>query len=302
VVNNETKRNGTITPTAAMTPGIPSEVSMRLGEGDLDVVRGVLTLPGIVGFACLDRIVPLQVYSWDSDLVIQKSEQFVNNVTQVLRSMPSEFYQLEFGFGSYSVGLRRFVTGDAIALVMQAGMDLQGEEARLAAFCQVMMQNRSGVLAEIESHQLMRQRMRQGMRQGNITGDASIAQVTVDAGPSVPRSLMIHSFNRLAEIAGRYLGSAIMVRHLHRSRPRVACLESVTIDRAGKLAMPAEMSGAEMSGIEGLTPEQRSAFTMWVQEFVQHCSKIIRNFDRMARQEGLTEEEIAVLFPEPQEC
>lgn len=264
---------------------------MRLGEVDLDVVRGVLTLPGIVGFACLDRVVPLQVYGWDSDLVIQKSEQFVNNVTQVLRSMPSEFYQLEFGFGSYSVGLRRFVTGDAIALVMQAGMDLQGEEARLAAFCRVMMQNRSGVLAEIESHQLM--------MQGNITGDASIAQVTVDAGSSVSRSLMIHSFNRLAEIAGRYLGSAIMVRHLQRSRPLVACLESVTIDRTGKLAMPVEMSGAEMSEIGGLTPEQRSAFTMWVQEFVQHCSKIIRNFDRMARQEGLTEEEIAVLFPEP---
>ncbi len=269
---------------------------MRLGEVDLDVVRGVLTLPGIVGFACLDRIVPLQVYGWDSELVIQKSERFVKSVTQILQSMPSEFYQWEFGFGSYSVGLRRFVTGDAIALVMQAGMDLQGEEKRLAAFCRVMMQNRSAVLAEIQAHQQM--------MQGISTGEASIALEPVNSEPSIPRSLMIHSFNRLTEIAGRYLGSAIMVRHLQRSRPLVACLESVTIDRKGQLAMPAEMSGAEMSGaemsgIEGLTTEQRSAFTLWVQEFVQHCSKIIRNFDTMARQEGLTEEEIAVLFPEP---
>ncbi len=267
---------------------------MGLGDGDQSVVRGVLTLPGIVGLACLDRVRPIQVYCWDRGLAIQNPDVFVTSVTRVLQSMPSEFYQLEFAFGTYCVTLRRFITGDAIALITQTSVDLQAEERGLAAFCRVMMDHRSAVLAEIQVHQQMMQEI--------FGGQGLVSQ---SDGSGVSRSVMIQAFNRLAEIAGRYLGTAIMARHLTRSRPLVACLDGVTIDRRGKLEMPAnpqtqtsstQTSSTHKSGLDELTNEQRSAFSMWIQEFTQQCSKIIRNFDTLVRQEGLTEEEITILF------
>ena len=276
MVNNDIKRNGTIEPTVA----IPSLTT--LNPTDDDIVQAVLTLPGIVGLAFLDRAIqlqiPLQVYGWDSGLEIQRSGVFVASVTQVLRSMPSEFYQLEFGFGSYRVALRRFVTGDAVALVMQAGQDWTGDEPRVAAFCRVAMESRSAVVALVEAHQQ------------RILGDG-----VADDVPRVARAVFLAAFNRLTEIAGRYLGTTIAVRHLSRSQPMVDCLAGVSIDRSGRIVMKPSTPDSALDSLM-LTPDQRLAFLVWIEEFVKQCSKIIRNFDVLAQKEGLTEEEHKLLF------
>ena len=281
MVNNEIKRNGAIEQ-APIEPIVAIPSLTTLNSTDEDIVQAVLTLPGIVGLAFLDRAIqlqiPLQVYGWDSGLEIQRSEVFVASVTQVLRSMPSEFYQLEFGFGSYRVALRRFVTGDAMALVMQAGADLTDEEPRVAAFCRVAMESRSAVLLMIEAHQ---QRV--------------LGTGVVDEVPRVNRAVFLAAFNRLTEIAGRYLGTTIAVRHLSRSQPMVDCLTGVTIDRSGQIVMNLSPLDSALDSLM-LTPDQRLAFLVWIEEFVTQCSKIIRNFDVLAQKEGLTEDEHKLLF------
>ena len=278
MVNNETTRNVAI-EAAAVEPSVAIPSLTTLNPADEDIVQAVLTLPGIVGLAFLDRAIqlqiPLQVYGWDSGLEIQRSGVFVVSVTQVLRSMPPEFYQLEFGFGSYRVALRRFVTGDAMALVMQAGRDLTDEEPQVAAFCRVAMEFRSAVLLMIEAHQQ------------RILGTG--------VADGVPRSAFLAAFNRLTEIAGRYLGATIAVRHLSRSQPMVDCLAGVSIDRSGQIVMKPSAPDSALDSLM-LTPDQRLAFLVWIEEFVTQCSKIIRNFDVLAQKEGLTEDEHKLLF------
>lgn len=281
MVNNEVKRNGE-TEQAPVNPTVAIPSPMTLNPTDEEVVHSVLTLPGIVGLAFLDRTIPLQiplqVYGWDARLEIQRSEVFVASVTQVLRSMPPEYYQLEFGFGSYRVALRRFVTGDAMALVMQAGADLTDEEPRVAAFCRVAMESRSSVLLMIEAHQQ------------RILGNEVADDMT-----RVARAVFLAAFNRLTEIAGRYLGATVVVRHLNRSQPLVDCLAGVRIDRSGQIVMkPSALDSGSDSVM--LTSDQRLAFLAWIEEFVKQCSKIIRNFDGLAQKEGLTEEEHKLLF------
>ena len=281
MVNNEIRRNGEIEP-AAIKPTVAIPSPTTLNPTDEAIVQAVLTLPGIVGLAFLDRAIPLQiplqVYGWDSGLEIQRSGIFVASVTQVLRSMPPEFYQLEFGFGSYRVALRRFVTGDAMALVMQAGKDLTDDESRVAAFCGVAMESRSAVLLMIEAHQQ------------RILGTG-----VMDDVPRVARAVFLAAFNRLTEIAGRYLGATIAVRHLSRSQPMVDCLAGVSIDRLGQIVMKTSAPDSMVDALM-LTPDQRLAFLVWIEEFVKQCSKIIRNFDVLAQKEGLTEEEHKLLF------
>ena len=280
-MNNEIRRNGEIGP-AAIKSTVATPSLATLNSTDEDIVQAVLTLPGIVGLTFLDRAIPLQiplqVYGWDSGLEIQRSGIFVASVTQVLRSMPPEFYQLEFGFGSYRVALRRFVTGDAMALVMQAGKDLTDDEPRVAAFCRVAMESRSAVLLMIEAHQQ------------RILGTG-----VMDDVPRVARAVFLAAFNRLTEIAGRYLGATIAVRHLSRSQPMVDCLAGVSIDRSGQIVMKPSAPDSALDSLM-LTPDQRLAFLVWIEEFVKQCSKIIRNFDVLAQKEGLTEEEHKLLF------
>ncbi len=280
-MNNEIRRNGEIGP-AAIKSTVATPSLATLNSTDEDIVQAVLTLPGIVGLTFLDRAIPLQiplqVYGWDSGLEIQRSGIFVASVTQVLRSMPPEFYQLEFGFGSYRVALRRFVTGDAMALVMQAGKDLTDDEPRVAAFCRVAMESRSAVLLMIEAHQQ------------RILGTG-----VMDDVPRVARAVFLAAFNRLTEIAGRYLGATIAVRHLSRSQPMVDCLAGVSIDRSGQIVMKPSAPDSALDPLM-LTPDQRLAFLVWIEEFVKQCSKIIRNFDVLAQKEGLTEEEHKLLF------
>ena len=281
MVNNEVKLNGaTEQVPIEQTVAIPSLTTLT--SADEKIVHAVLTLPGIVGLAFLDQTIslqsPLQVYGWDAGLEIRRSGVFVASVTQVLRSMPTEFYQLEFGFGSYRVLLRRFGTGDAMALVMQAGKDWMDEEPQLAAFCRVAMESRSAVLLMIEAHQ-------QRILETGVADDV----------PRVDRSVFLAAFNRLTEIAGRYLGTTIAVRHLSRSQPMVDCLTGVTIDRSGRIVMNPSTLDSALDSLM-LTPDQRLAFLVWIEEFVKQCSKIIRNFDVLAQKEGLTEEEYKLLF------
>ena len=281
MVNNEVKLNGaTEQVPIEQTVAIPSLTTLT--SADEKIVHAVLTLPGIVGLAFLDQTIslqsPLQVYGWDAGLEIRRSGVFVASVTQVLRSMPTEFYQLEFGFGSYRVLLRRFGTGDAMALVMQAGKDWMDEEPQLAAFCRVAMESRSAVLLMIEAHQ-------QRILETGVADDV----------PRVDRSVFLAAFNRLTEIAGRYLGATIAVRHLSRSQPMVDCLTGVTIDRSGRIVMNPSTLDSALDSLM-LTPDQRLAFLVWIEEFVKQCSKIIRNFDVLAQKEGLTEEEYKLLF------
>ena len=281
MVNNEVKLNGA-TEQAPIEQTVAILSLTTLTSADENIVNAVLTLPGIVGLAFLDQAIPLQsplqVYGWDAGLEIRRSGVFVASVTQVLRSMPSEFYQLEFGFGSYRVALRRFVTGDAMALVMQAGADLTDEEPRVAAFCRVAMESRSAVLLMIEAHQ-------QRILETGVADDV----------PRVDRSVFLAAFNRLTEIAGRYLGATIAVRHLSRSQPMVDCLTVVTIDRSGRIVMNPSTLDSALDSLM-LTPDQRLAFLVWIEEFVKQCSKIIRNFDVLAQKEGLTEDEHKLLF------
>ena len=281
MVNNEVKLNGaTEQVPIEQTVAIPSLTTLT--SADEKIVHAVLTLPGIVGLAFLDQTIslqsPLQVYGWDAGLEIRRSGVFVASVTQVLRSMPTEFYQLEFGFGSYRVLLRRFGTGDAMALVMQAGKDWMDEEPQLAAFCRVAMESRSAVLLMIEAHQ-----------------HRILETGVADDVPRVDRSVFLAAFNRLTEIAGRYLGATIAVRHLSRSQPIVDCLTGVTIDRSGRIVMNPSTLDSALDSLM-LTPDQRLAFLVWIEEFVKQCSKIIRNFDVLAQKEGLTEEEYKLLF------
>lgn len=281
MVNNEVKLNGA-TEQAPIEQTVAIPPLTTLTSADENIVHAVLTLPGIVGLAFLDRTIPLQspiqVYGWDAGLEIRRSGGFVASVTQVLRSMPTEFYQLEFGFGSYRVLLRRFGTGDAMALVRQAGKDWMDEEPQLAAFCRVAMESRSAVLLMIEAHQ-------QRILETGVADDV----------PRVDRSVFLAAFNRLTEIAGRYLGATIAVRHLSRSQPMVDCLTGVTIDRSGRIVMNPSTLDSALDSLM-LTPDQRLAFLVWIEEFVKQCSKIIRNFDVLAQKEGLTEEEYKLLF------
>jgi hypothetical protein len=287
VVNNETKRNG--------IPATQPEPAIELNAIDRDVLWCVLTLPGIVGLTFLDRGMPFQVFSWDTEFTMQQPEIFITSVTQVLQSMPTTFYQLEFGFGSYHICLRRFITGDAIAFVLRSGIDLQDYELNLAAFCRLVMDQRSAVLAQLATHQTEYRAARTSWKTAPVTAvdDAIPDTSPIEQAPMqhpMQQQVLIGAFNQLTAMAGRYLGTAIMMRHLVRSRPNSAYLAFVTIDRKGQI---------EISNTEWLNSEQLAAFSEWIQDFVKQCSKIIRNFDKLARQEGLTEEEIAVLFPDP---
>ena len=146
----------------------------------------------------------------------------------------------------------------------------------MAAFCRVAMESRPAVVSKVEAHQQ------------RILGTG-----VADDGSRVDQTVFLAAFNRLIEIAGRYLGPTIAARHLSRSRPMTDCLGEVSIDRSGQLSMTPLASTSDSAM---LTPDQRRALLLWIGDFVTQCSRIIRNFDVLAQKEGLTEEEHKLLF------
>lgn len=240
------------------------------------IIKDFLTVPGIAGIALIDGSTIPRLYAADPHLQIHHPNLFLASVTPILRSLAPEIQQIEFLFATYRLYVYRLSYGFTVAVLTHQTVQWNNSAAAdLEPFCQTVQAHLNLSIPLLEDW----------------------ASVRPDENTAVTLQDYLTAFNHLTSIAAQYLGSTLIASQLKRSRPPLADLIPIEINRKGQLiAAPDSTSGSSPSSTHVLTPHQLAALRQWSRTFLNHCSKIIRDFDTTARQAGLTSEEVALLL------
>ena len=300
MVNNAINRNATL--------------SSQLTSADLEQVALFLTLPGIVGFALLatklDTSQSVPCYLWEAGLVVHQKSLWVTSLAQVVRSMPERVSQMEFAFGRYRFYVRRIHSvGEGIVVIQSADSpSLREQSAIVLPFCQVLREHCLAVLQVISQYHPIDLEMPLELALAEPESPVEIAQEEVEhlepavTPPSalervssaadrptiLQRGKVVASLNQWLGNVNRYLGKTWVQRAIERSSANLTALTELQFERSAI---------AYWKGAEYLSEEEVLILVEWMQDFRQDCSKILRNCDRLIPLEGLTEEEIEILFP-----
>ncbi len=108
--------------------------------------------------------------------------------------------------------------------------------------------------------------------------------------PIVVRSKdMLAALNTLSSFTTQYLGNSVIVNYWKASRPDVAWLKGVEIDRTAQFSLPSDVATT-------LTEQQCEWIRAWVAAFMKRCGQLIRDFSTLVDHKGLTETEKKLLL------
>lgn len=103
------------------------------------------------------------------------------------------------------------------------------------------------------------------------------------------------ALNQFSSTATRYLGATIVSNYWKATRPAIEWLSKFEVDRKGHIAFASSLPS---DAPQTLTPEQHQWLREWVAEFIQRCSKVIRNFSSVIQKMDLSPTQRRVLLSE----
>ncbi len=257
-----------------------------------EIIRDFLTVPGIAGIALIEALIDgyptPRLYCADSKLKIRQPQVFLANLSQILRTLAPEVQQLDFFFSTYRLYVYRLGLGFTVVVLTHCNVKWRNSSEALRPFCQTVKSHLKASIPLLEewasarNHQL-----------DYPAAEPHSYAATTDLRPaSLPTPSLpllqdyLNAFNHLSAIAAQYLGGTIISNQVKRSRPQSEILAMITIVAKGQLRSETD---------HVLSPEELQALRQWTQDLRGQCSRIIRDFDKIAQTAGLTNEEAMLL-------
>ena len=107
---------------------------------------------------------------------------------------------------------------------------------------------------------------------------------------------MLASLNALSTFTAKYLGTAVIVNYWKSSRPEDEWLRGFDIDRSAILSSSKSMA-VDLS--QPISPEELGLLQRWVAQFIERCSRVLRDFPELMAQGDLTDRQKSILLSSP---
>jgi hypothetical protein len=285
-----------------------------------EVVQNFLNLPGITGLALMDGRSRPYFCGVDRSLNFQQKEVLAQGIQQVIDTTPADFDFFEFQFSGRRVYIYKLNHG-LILLVLTL------DTLSLPTYAQVV-ENLKAELQQDVTNTIATFRLLAGnttlsgqnywkQEAGSPSPNLSPTQgVTQPPAPSPPEQMsfsgtgiqnqpspisavsssanlkdVLMAMNQLSQYATQYLGAIVVANYWKTSRPKVDWLTQFQIDRAAQLSLS---DGAALSA--PLTTEQHQWLRDWVADFVDRCTRVIRDFPKSLRNAGLDDQQKALIL------
>ncbi|OUC13573.1 MAG: hypothetical protein B0A82_16585 [Alkalinema sp. CACIAM 70d] len=271
-----------------------------------EVVKDFLTVPGILGIALLDKQSPLYFCGIETPFHLQQTTVLEQGLRQILSTMPEAVKEFELEFQTYRIHIYRFINTATILILTQPELKPADYQMKLAPLLNWVQTSHEGAIAqfrEIVEQVLPPVPSYAAAGSPDVLPQRTSPSPTVPPTPTQPQTLaaalsapepapptapevirlqdQISAFNDLSQIATQYLGNAIIANHLSRSRPDVPWLQQFSIDRSAHLSF----TGDPQQITRPMNEAEIQDMQQWAQAFVSQCSRIIRDFPQLIKQQ-----------------
>jgi hypothetical protein len=234
---------------------------MSSGAAVGEMVNSFLTLPGIAGFAVIDRQRPPYFCNLDGSLSLRDKTALFQALTQVFDSIPHQFQAIELHQENYQTHLYRIDEAALLLVMLHPTLDqMTYKQQILPDFLASLRHDRVELLALINRHQ-----------------SPDLSPALPDPDPTLEQ--MLAAFNELLVLAVGYLGKIIVANQIRTTRPDHEWCLQFDIDQQVRLAT----STATKTII--LTSEQQRLFQQWACQLIRAIARVIRTFQEDVDQE-----------------
>jgi hypothetical protein len=153
----------------------------------------------------------------------------------------------------------------------------------------------SGPASELESEV---RSAREGMPESVTTEQhmpSAPADLQVVSSNSISLKDVLAAINALSQFTTQYLGTMVVANYWKATRPAVDWLNHFQIERSAQMTFSVQLPSERLPM---LSPSQHQCLKEWVAAFILRCSKVIRNFPKLARH-ALSQWQSALLLDDP---
>lgn len=100
---------------------------------------------------------------------------------------------------------------------------------------------------------------------------------------------LLDALNKLSHFTTQYLGKVVVTNYWKSTRPDASWLKEFEVDRNGQISHPQRSTLS-------CKPEQVQQMREWVATYIKRCKQVIRNFDQMLAEDGLSADQKRILF------
>lgn len=240
-------------------------------------------MPGIAALALIDSRNRPFFCGLDIRLNLQQQAALARGIQQVVETAPDSFDAFSFRFIGRQAHIYK-LQQDMILLVITT--DQVPVDAYLAALAQLKT-----ALTEDSAFSTFR------LLAGCVSlGPSETAAAAAPAGVAeagVQCEEMLTALNHLSDFTAQYLGKVIVANAWRAARPNYSWLAAFDVDGSGHFQLAAS---APLAATDRLLSEQHQRLKEWVQAFLAHCSKVIRDFAAIACQQALDPRQQALLL------
>ncbi|MBD2256723.1 hypothetical protein [Pseudanabaena sp. FACHB-2040] len=263
------------------------------------VIQNFLNLPGITGVALMDGRTRPFFCGLDTILNSQQKEALAQGIQQVVSTTPADFEAFSFRFGSRQAHIYKLTDG-VILLVLTSNQ--VPFEAYVTALKQLKVTLTEDLATSVATFRLLAGCVTLNNQSYSLEASsdpsandelAALPSLALARSQTVLWDEMMAALNHLSDFTTQYLGKVIVANAWRSARPAHSWLESVEIDRSGHFRLTTEAALAGAS----LTLEQQQWLKDWVQAFVKHCGKTIRDFATILTEQALDPRQKSLLLP-----
>lgn len=250
------------------------------------VIQDFLTVPGIAALALIDSRNRPFFCGLDICLNSQQQAALARGIQQVVETTPANFDAFSFRFSGRQAHIYKLQQAMILLVITTDQVPI---DAYLAALAQLKT-------ALTEDTAFATFRLLAGCV---VLGSPDAADSAVPADGIEARvqcEEMLAALNHLSDFAAQYLGKVIVSNAWRAARPNHSWLTAFEIDCTGHFQLA---ESAPLAATDWLPAEQHQRLKEWVQAFMVHCSRVIRDFAAIACQQGLDSRQQALLLSPP---
>ncbi|HEY9641877.1 MAG TPA: hypothetical protein V6C57_15425 [Coleofasciculaceae cyanobacterium] len=258
-----------------------------------EVVQDFLNLPGIMGVALMHGRFRPYFCGVDQTLNFQQKEALAQGIQQVIETTPAGFEFFEFQFNGHQIYIYKLEQG-VILLVLT--VDNMGYATHATIIDRLKVELQKDVNDAINTFRVVagstplseknywKSSNSEPVLPAVLSADPEPADCLSTSLRSLSISLrdLLMALNHLSRFAAQYLGATVVTNHWQAARPDVEWLKQFEIDRAAQINFIGQTNGKMM-----VSREQHQWIQLWVEAFIDRCSKVMRNFPKMVRQKAL---------------
>jgi hypothetical protein len=229
---------------------------MSSGAAVGEMINSFLTLPGIAGFAVIDRQRPPYFCNLDGSLSLRDKTALFQALSQIFDSIPHEFQAIELHQENYQTHLYRIDAAALIMLMLHPTLDQMAYKQILPVFLAALRRDRVELITQIDRRQ---------------------SPALPDPDPTLEQ--MLAAFNQLLVLAVGYLGKIIVANQIKTTRPDHEWCLQFEIDQQVRLATKTAVKTIV------LTAEQQRLFQQWACQLIRAIARVIRTFQEDVDQE-----------------